>query len=662
MSSLESLVDTGAKRTGVHDIQARQVGIWKQYTSNEGVYYERDKDQYGAWSLWANVHRLYPKKNKKRIVLLGESVARAYFYDPFYTVAGELQAVLNKAAGTSTYEVIDLARTSMNIHIAKDLVRSCGALDPDAVTIFAGNNWYLDFYNALDPEDYAAFYSVFREQSFAGLKQMIEHRFRQFVVSFLDEVQVHLTDHKIPVVFIIPGYNLKDWKSDTLGKNLSWLPGDGVERWLEARKQAEAALACNNPEKLRFAAEQMVQIDPSNPYGFELLSQYFIATAQWEQAKKYLEAGRDAMLIRKGGNNFPACFGILSEIIISEAAERKITVLDLPAVFNEIRKEGIPDRDLYLDYCHLTVKGIKLCMRHAARLLMQAITGREVSPAAVMASSLEPANNVKAFAHLSAAIHSAHKGQPAEILQFHCRKAISYSTEVKDQMLFLADFSTRHTPSVLCRTFQQIVAQGKMRQYDGGVGLRHPPDSKVMDILLVNAMVAALRTAGVKMDDDIESLRQQEHGIGGEQVDLLSSFYSNESYNYLPFEGRRPIFLQVRSTEYSFCFITDAKHDLEFTIAYRTPGTQAENKRILVAVNGKQLIEPQLPTSQTWTRQSFIIPVNDLKAGVNKLTLLWPYTGLPFREVEHCTSAARLLNVISPAIGEIHSFKAIKKA
>lgn len=632
----------------------KQIGIWKQHGSNGAAYYERDRGQIASWHLWANVHRLYPKQDKKRIVLLGESVARGYFYDPFYTVAGELQAILNKTAKTSPYEVLDLARTSMTMHDMVELLRSCTALGPDAVVIFAGNNWYIEFYHLLNEADYKELYHAFKEQSFAGLKLVLERKFRQFIHSFFEEVKTQLVQQNIPVLFIIPGYNLKDWKSDPLGKSLSWLPGNGVQQWLSAHKRAQDALANDNLEELRNAAGEMVQVDPFNPQGLELLSQYYIKTSQWENARQCLQAGRDAMLIKRGGNNFPVSFGVLQEAVINEADSAAIAVLDLPALFNDLKKDGIPDRELYLDYCHLTVKGIKLAMRHAARMLMEIITGKEMAASAITPSSLEPSNDVKAIAHFFAAIHNAHRSQPDEILQFHCRKALSYSPEVKDAMLSYVDFSSRHTPTVLCKSFQQVMAQGKFRQYEGGLPLQHPRNGKLMDVPLVSAIAAAMSAAGVKLQHNIQALRIEEHGVGAESVDLLSSFYSHTCYTGLPGDAVRPLFSQVRSNESIFSFIADAANNLLFTIVCRTCGKNENDRQITITVNNE--VVASLPMSKTWSKQTFVVSSNYLNAGINKLSIEWPYTSFPFPHPENCVSAAGLIDAVAPAVGEIHSF------
>src|ERR1700712_2909221 len=115
------------------------IGIWQP--SKEKNTYERDISQHFEWPLWASTHKIEAKGSKKRIVLLGESVARGYFYDPLYTVANELESILTHTPGLEETEVIDLAKTSMTMDGLLELAQASIRLEPDAVVVFAGNNW-----------------------------------------------------------------------------------------------------------------------------------------------------------------------------------------------------------------------------------------------------------------------------------------------------------------------------------------------------------------------------------------------------------------------------------------------------------------------------------------------------------------------------------------
>src|SRR5262245_35905316 len=81
------------------------VEIWVPQPEPDGMaYVRRAKDTQS--SLWADVERIEPKGRRKRIVLLGESVARGYFYDPEFNPAMALRSILANAAGIDAIEIV----------------------------------------------------------------------------------------------------------------------------------------------------------------------------------------------------------------------------------------------------------------------------------------------------------------------------------------------------------------------------------------------------------------------------------------------------------------------------------------------------------------------------------------------------------------------------
>src|SRR5262245_18555736 len=76
--------------------QADQVGIWSRQPT--GVW-KREITRTDEVSRWADIDLIPAKQiGIRRIALVGESVARGWFYDPDYTVAGALASVLDATA------------------------------------------------------------------------------------------------------------------------------------------------------------------------------------------------------------------------------------------------------------------------------------------------------------------------------------------------------------------------------------------------------------------------------------------------------------------------------------------------------------------------------------------------------------------------------------
>lgn len=107
---------------------------------NGKTSFVRRMDMIQDWYNWANVSRIEAKGSKRRILLIGESVARGYLYDPDFTPALALQMMLDAQFGEGEVEIIDLARIGISYKV-RELALAALRLEPDMAIIFAGNNW-----------------------------------------------------------------------------------------------------------------------------------------------------------------------------------------------------------------------------------------------------------------------------------------------------------------------------------------------------------------------------------------------------------------------------------------------------------------------------------------------------------------------------------------
>lgn len=643
--------DTGTPPPPVPD---QSIGIWKKSVADGKPVYQRDEQMQADWHLWANVKTLYPKGAKKRVVLLGESVARGYLYDPYYTVAMELEATLNGVPRVPDCEVIDLARTSMRIPGLRETIRSCVALQPDHVVIFAGNNWLAQVLGSITAEEYRTLLTSYVREPLSSVKAFFEDRMASVVTEVLTEVQAVLVNNHIPVTFVVPGFNLGDWKSDDQEKILSWLPQNRLSEWLEAKAAAEQALAAGEYDRLGARARQMTGLYPAHPLGHEWLAQSHRENGAWQDALACLEDACDAVLFGRSANSKPRCCTPLRDALLAQAGKYGIATVNLPEILVNAAPDNIPGREMYLDYCHLTLEGIKIAVRHTARVVAGALTGRQVALEEVADSGLEPAASVQATAHFCAAVHSGHYGQPRAILDYHCRKAVSLSAGIKDTMLRFADFATRRTSSEFCQSFGEVLAEGGMLQYEGGRGMRNPKGRKLLDIELVDAITGALRSIGVDVHKEIGELREKEHGVDGEPVNLLESFYHLTSYNY-PLEYDRLDYMQVRTAKVVFTFIASGDSPLSLDLVYRTPNGTDPDRCVNVMVNQAPNIIASLPMRDRWTVASCTIDQALLKDGANKLTIEWPYVFEPITDETLNGPVEAIDNQLFPVLGELHT-------
>lgn len=639
--------------SGTKEAHNGAIGIWKKTVEDGKSFYSRDAARQIEWALWANINELPAKSSKKRLVLLGESVARGYLYDPHYNVARELEAIFNEKNSPWNAEVVDLAKTSISMKELLELADACTALEPDLAVIFAGNNWDPALADTLNEEDVNTILRIFRQDGFPGIKDFLSSRLKDLVTQCLEQLSASLTEKGIPLVFVIPEFNLLDWKSDHIEQGLLWLPEEKMKEWLQAKDMAEQAGA--DMEKLGAAAARMVALNPSNPLGYELLGHYYASGRQYAAARDCFESSRDTVLFT-GGVTKPRCYKVIREQILAEAPRLGIKIIDLPAVFASAFPDKIPDKSLFLDYCHLTVEGIKLAMRHTAAAVMELATGKPIDPESIHASALYPDRHVQAVAHFGAAIHNAHNGQPQAILQYHCNRSVGFSYRIKDTMLRFIDFSSRRASTFFCKSFEEIISDGEMRQYEGGLlSLVHPRGRKLMDVELVDAIVKALDTVHIQQADIIDRLRINEHGIGPEGVNLLHSFYSASDYNEF-LSVPKGAFLQYRTLAAPFHFVAGKEHEyLSFSITCRTPKREEKDQHIKIYLNDEEECITALPMCNNWNTHHFMIADRLLKAGVNRLVIKWPYTALPLPEVSRVSRNA-VLNAMYPVMGEISSF------
>src|SRR5262249_46458744 len=101
----------GENRELSEQADADRVGIWERKKNTS--YFARRPDKRNEWHSWAAVGRIERKGPARRVVLLGESVARGYLYDPQFNVAKALALILESKLGKGAIEILDLARTDL---------------------------------------------------------------------------------------------------------------------------------------------------------------------------------------------------------------------------------------------------------------------------------------------------------------------------------------------------------------------------------------------------------------------------------------------------------------------------------------------------------------------------------------------------------------------
>src|SRR5690349_10016389 len=178
-----------------------RVGTWE--ATNEGTECSFVRVDTGdPTHLWANVQKIPPKDSRRRVVLVGESVARGYLYDPYFTPAKALQKMMDAACGPDKIEVVDLARTDLIHEQLQELIVQALHLQPDALIIFAGSNWGGVGWSNERLFDVP---SRLRETgSWRGVKELCESVLMAKSRQTLSLLEGIIQERRIPVVFMLP--------------------------------------------------------------------------------------------------------------------------------------------------------------------------------------------------------------------------------------------------------------------------------------------------------------------------------------------------------------------------------------------------------------------------------------------------------------------------
>ena len=221
----------------------------------------RDPRKKDEWFYWANQERIQPKRTRWRVVLLGESVARGYFYDPHFTPAGVLQKILQSVLGLgrfgcSRFDQVKLADAgAQGLHRAKPRVIARRAGD------FCRNNWHPHFAESNIP--YVE--SELRQNGVPGMKAYLDEKREQIARTLVTQANWLLASRNVKIVWVIPEFNLRDWANPASAAPL--LPADGNKRWRELDMQMRQAVGDRDWTCAQNSAEQMTRLDGGTELG-----------------------------------------------------------------------------------------------------------------------------------------------------------------------------------------------------------------------------------------------------------------------------------------------------------------------------------------------------------------------------------------------------------
>jgi hypothetical protein len=608
------------------------ISIWEpRDLDGETVWIRPDPRPLGDHFAATKILRRKRAELPLRVGFFGESVAAGYLYAPHVTPARVLESDLQAIGGAANFEVVDLARTNETLPSLTETVRTSLQIQPDVLVLFIGNNWNLLETPEISP--YAPsvlarqrYGKALREEGTVGPIRQAGERLRAVAEAALGAIAEIAGLIHVPVVLVLPEVNLVDWETR---QPPVWLKGDGTARW--------HALYCDAVERLErqdfpaalAAARAMQELDGGAcSTTWRLLARAEIGVGDLEAAKRSCRAEIDAAPYATLATLSAPQVTTLARELLREAARRHgFLAVDLPEIFAARIDSILPDRRLFLDYCHLTLEGIQVAMAAvAAEVLNLSGMIEETQEWQVLLPHL-PAPAIsfeaEATALFGAAIHTAHRlpatSAKGPILEHWCEAALDASPGIEEAMLDLIAARCAPCPAVLSASQQRNLASPYRLTLQHGWRWDH------LDADLILAIRAVLERRGRPVTEIIDRLLLEHLAVRPEGTELIDPIYLWE-----PLERFFPEVMDLedlprRAThrspwpETAFCLVCEATRDIEIEITLRLPFGRGP---VRIAVNGEDA--GIVDGGERWTRTALRINRRHLRRGLNRLLLRWP--------------------------------------
>lgn len=644
------------------------IGIWERKVENGKPCFVRRMEMMQEWEYWSNLGRIEAKGPKRRVVLIGESVARGYLYDPAFTPAIALEMILAPHFSDDGIEVIDLARSNLS-HEVRELAIAALQLEPDLVVIFSGNNWGVAFPGAYD---IAKLDEALSKEGISGAKRTGEEQIARTARRIVNDVATAYELKGVPLVWIVPEFNLGDWRDPiTNAPHLA----EGLNReWLKLLEDAQRALAAGDSVKAGELAEKLVEIDQGVCVaGFYILAECCRHQNDLDGERKYLELARDSVSWDSSRMVLPRTYSTSQKVLREEPLKYKNQIVDLPVLFKEYLNGEIPGRRLLIDYCHLSSEGIRLAMSATASCVLRALKGVETPWYALAEEHIAPSRETEAEASFLAAVHNAHWWQSYDLVRHYCSLALRLSPHVAEVMLNYIDLQTLHSTQMLMTESEELISRL------GSPLMRHyllRLNEKRLDKLLLDAIVEALEEAGFAARERLDRLRREEHSLAIRETNLLDYYYVSAAQQpqelawltRITYKTYRPHFepkyYKAFNSTSRFVFVGEAGCPASLCLTCRLPKPAPRETKITVELNGKP--QAEIDVGREWTTWDVNIAGEAVSDGLNEVTVRWP---IPEFQTDEALEKVvfNLFNLwemkfpnFYPVFGEIHSFTAAR--
>jgi hypothetical protein len=663
---------------------ASPIGIWlPDVVNGEPAFVRPEAPIWG--DDWSPRECLVPKTKDfpLRVCLIGESTAAGFFYAPHLTPAIVLEDQLRQVTGAQRYEVIDLTKVDMSATGEKhDLVRITVAalqLNPDVLVIFAGNNWLTPIrpFASSGKDHLIRFASAYQEAGVRGIMELCERDTLSHYQGVVKNLSYIAATVPIPTILVIPEVNQADWER---GLPVAWLSGQRTPQWHEFYRQASAVATGDglHTDSTATIAEQMVALDEGTcPVSYRLIANALLAKGRIAEAREIFIREVDSAAWTHEA--LPGAGAIVREVLRKGNGQDGLIRVDLPEIYFE-HSGNIPGREFFLDYCHLTLRGIKVAMAAVAAQVLRLTSAPEEQAydwRSLLHSLPDPQINPArdAMVKFATALYTLQWERrvngPSPLPEYWCEAAIQSWSGIQEIMLDYV--ATRVAPMNLLGL---SLAEQRFYSYrnfleDGspvlaGVGRRLGRVN--LDPAAIELICTVLECSGRPARQTINKLLVEQHAVQSDGVDLVNPYYHWTAMDHLT--GIRSH--SITDTGYGlyqafwpashFCLVSDSSRDLQLNLAARLPAGLIEGSdgaEGTISVNGHRV--GTFPVEDRWTCHAVNVGRESLQIGTNKLTIHWPELS-PVGDAATSRIKERLEQGVPanllPVFGELHSLVA----
>ncbi|MFB6394223.1 hypothetical protein [Polymorphospora lycopeni] len=625
-----------------------RIGIWERRAG--GDRYERIA---GDWPNWSDSEGFSRNPDRRRVVLLGESVARGLFYEPTVTPAKLLRSALDTAAPGAA-EVVDLARSGARFQDILDLADAARDLSPDAVIVFAGNNWKYELTEWVAAERLDGDARALGRDGIAGVLRRREAALADAVRDFVTRL-CRLFDGSASMIFVLPESNLLDWHPQPLAPVLG---GDRDLAWCRLMGETRARADSGDWDRVLEHCDALHELDGAvSDQPFRYRAAAHLARGERAKALADFRRARDVRLW---------CDGIDPSWLPSTgvAAARRAAVaagadvVDLTRLLPAHAASGIPDRSLFADFCHLNGRGLVVSVAEIACAVGPRIglpVDRQRCPGP---GDVPP--RVEAGAAFAAAFVNSDFAQPAEIMNFHARRAAEADPDVVSAMESYCTAPAIPVPWWMRP--QDVPGFGNAERFLRGIGRvgRYLYDDDLVASFTAQVNARRARDGAAPLPPRVDGAL-----VAGTRTDLLDPIYA-PAWRPLDWEGLlgtlpgRPTgyrhYFRAHSERSRFtCVVADAVPvDIDLTLRLGSPGTGTAT----ILFNDREVDRVEL--TRRWRRVRRRIPPEHVTSGRNELEIRWSRTALGTMPVPVLAQRITqgLGQELSVVYGEVHSIHA----